>query len=370
MAEQLNTTPDGKGSDFPKFPLEEALAVPNALQRNGGQPLTAIDMATAIGRSPGSSTLRMLAAASSAYGLSGGSYKTQFTLADGGRAIIEPTSAAEEARGLVAAALQPPTYRKAYDYYKGKKFPEEQFFINTAVREFGVQQKQAAKFVEIFTANMRFVGLIKETPGGDWLAKDAIPQPTSATVTETEVADLEAEANAGEDGGAADAVEQAPPTSPAATTRKRRPNRMFVGHGKNKKPLTQLTKTLDNLGIPYLVAEDEPNVGRPISKKVRDTMDECGAAILIFSADEEFFDKDRNSIWKPSENVSHELGAAAVMYDDRVILFKEESVQLASNYSGSGYIPFEKDHLDAKVNDLLRELMGLKILRMSLEDDE
>jgi predicted nucleotide-binding protein len=161
-----------------------------------------------------------------------------------------------------------------------------------------------------------------------------------------------------------------PPPPPSDPPRKRRPNRMFVGHGKNKKPLQQLAKTLDNLGIPYLVAEDEPNVGRPISQKVRDTMDQCGAAILIFSADEEYFDKDQNSVWKPSENVSHELGAAAVMYDDRVILFKEESVNLASNYSGIGYIPFEKDHLDAKVNDLLRELMGLKILRMSLEDDE
>jgi len=129
-------------------------------------------------------------------------------------------------------------------------------------------------------------------------------------------------------------------------------------------------KTLDNLGIPYAVAQEEPNVGRPISQKVRDTMERCGAAILVFSADLEYFDKDGNSVWKPSENVGHELGAAAVLYDDRVILFKEERVQLASNYSGIGYITFEKDKLDAKVNDLLRELFGLKILRVAVGDNE
>jgi hypothetical protein len=70
-----------------------------------------------------------------------------------------------------------------------------------------------------------------------------------------------------------------------------------------------------------------------------------------------------------SENVSHELGAASVMYDDRIILFKE-GVQLASNYSGIGYITFEKDALDAKVNDLLRELVAFKSLKLSIGDDE
>lgn len=312
----------------------------------------------------------MLTAASSGYGLTGGSYKTRFTMEEGGQAILEPKSPDEKARGLVAAALHPAVFRKAYDYYKGKRFPEKQFFVNTAVREFGVSQKHAEQFVDIFSANMRYVGLIKETPGGDWLSQDATPRATSATVTQDEIEELEQEPT---DEGFEDApgtVVDKPPATPSNGQRKRRPNRMFVGHGTNKKPLQQLTKTLDNLGIPYLVAEDEPNVGRPISQKVRDTMNQCGAAILIFSADEEYFDKDQNSVWKPSENVSHELGAAAVMYDDRVILFKEESVNLASNYSGIGYIPFEKDHLDAKVNDFLRELMGLKILRMSLEDDE
>jgi predicted nucleotide-binding protein len=143
-----------------------------------------------------------------------------------------------------------------------------------------------------------------------------------------------------------------------------------VGHGKNKKPMEQVTQLLRDLGIPYAVAEFEANAGRPISQKVRDVMEQCGAGILVFSADIEYFDKDGHSVWRPSENVSHELGAAAVMYDDRIIMFKEETVQLASNYSGIGYIEFEKDKLDAKMNELLRELVQLKMLRLSVGGDD
>jgi hypothetical protein len=40
-----------------------------------------------------------------------------------------------------------------------------------------------------------------------------------------------------------------------------------------------------------------------------------------------------------------------------------------ANYSGIGYIPFAKDNLDAKVNELLRELFAMKIIRVSVGDD-
>jgi predicted nucleotide-binding protein len=183
-------------------------------------------------------------------------------------------------------------------------------------------------------------------------------------------------ADLGEPDGADAEETQAPPdvaapsnagASPLSDTEKRgRPNVLFVGHGKNKKPLNQLISLLDKLKIPYLVAASEANKGRPIPVKVRETMEKCGAGILIFSADEELFDSDGDSVWKNSENVGHELGAAAVMYDDRIIIFNEESVALASNYESIGYIEFEKDKLDAKLADLLTELVALKILQVQV----
>ncbi|MCK4818906.1 nucleotide-binding protein, partial [bacterium] len=140
---------------------------------------------------------------------------------------------------------------------------------------------------------------------------------------------------------------------------------IFIAHGKNKKPLEQLKKILGQFKIPYKVAIEEPSLGRPISGKVREIMNSCNCAILIFTAEEEFQDKEGNTIWKPSENVVHELGAAAFLYDNRIVIMKEEGVDFPSNFKDIGYISFEKDQLDAKTMDILKELIGFGIVKIS-----
>lgn len=140
---------------------------------------------------------------------------------------------------------------------------------------------------------------------------------------------------------------------------------IFVGHGKNTAPLEQLKRILGEFKIPYKVAVDEPHLGRPISAKVRETMRSCNCAILIFTADEELQDKDGNVIWRPSENVIHEFGAASYLYEDRVVVMKEEDVHLPSNFSDIGYISFEKDRLEGKAMEILRELIGFGIVKVS-----
>jgi len=140
---------------------------------------------------------------------------------------------------------------------------------------------------------------------------------------------------------------------------------IFIAHGKNKKPMEQLKKVLDQFHIPYKVAVEEPNLGRPISSKVRDIMKSCNCAILIFSADEEFKDKDGNTIWRPSENVIYELGATAFLYDNRIVIMKEEGVTFPTNFRDIGYISFDKDQLDAKALDIIREMIGFGIVKVS-----
>jgi hypothetical protein len=86
----------------------------------------------------------------------------------------------------------------------------------------------------------------------------------------------------------------------------------------------------------------------------------------VFTADEEFHDGDGNSLWRPSDNIVHELGAAGMAFADRIILFKEQNVHLASNFESIGFIEFEEGQLNARVNELLRELIALKILTLSV----
>lgn len=188
-----------------------------------------------------------------------------------------------------------------------------------------------------------FVGSQPEAPTGE---VDADRAPTEQAVSE----------------GQGEAADQ--PSAPEVAAR-RLAQGIFVAHGKNKKPLGQLKKILDEFKIPYKVATEEPNLGRPISGKVRDIMESCNCAILIFTADEEFKDKDGNTLWRPSENVVYELGATGYLYDNKIVIMKEDGVSFPSNFSDIGYISFEKDQLGAKTMDILKELIGFGIVKVS-----
>lgn len=48
--------------------------------------------------------------------------------------------------------------------------------------------------------------------------------------------------------------------------------KVFIAQGKNRAPLDQLNKRLDQFKVPYAVAVDEPHRGRPISAKVAELM--------------------------------------------------------------------------------------------------
>ena len=94
-------------------------------------------------------------------------------------------------------------------------------------------------------------------------------------------------------------------------------------------------------------------------------MEACNCAILLFTADEALFDKDGKSIWRPNENVIHELGAASYLYGNKIVILKEENVTLASNYKDLGYISFQTNALDAKSLDVLKELIGFGIVKIT-----
>ncbi|HZT16019.1 MAG TPA: TIR domain-containing protein [Gaiellaceae bacterium] len=355
-------------TQYPKHTLEEALAVPRAIENNNaGQPLPPTETAIAMGISPGSSRLQTLLSASLRYGLSTGNYKSdKIVLSDLANEIVTPVSEEQAAAALVKAALLPPTFKATYDHFKGKKLPEGDFYANTFVREFGVPKEDAKRCAEIFRANLEYAGLLKKASTGVWVSTE-IPT-TLATEVDSEVDVAEGDGAESSLGTTAPKVPPAlvPPSAPASLATPARPKAIFIGHGPNNVPLTQLTKILDEYGLPYKVAEYEPSAGRPISQKVADLMGECGAAILIFTADRELRDLEGNPVWMSSGNVAHELGAASVMYDGRVVIFKELGVDLASNFSGIGYIEFEKDKLSAHGIELFRELVHFKLVKISV----
>jgi len=381
MTETLKPPPEaGKAArrspisqaDIPSISLEKALRVPRAIAANyASHPTRPLDVAAALSVTPSSGPFRVECGAAVGYGLTeGGPNAPQISLSVLGKRIVTPTEVDDDVKALREAALKPTVAKQFYTKYDGAPLPPKTIAENV-LATFSVPRDRTGDVYDLLIENARYVGLLKSIKDKEYidiggpLNGGGSPAPAATPAAASLVGEAADELSASGD----ETPAEQPPSRPDEPEKRRRPNKLFVGHGRNKKPLEQLTKILRDLGIPYLVAEDEANVGRPISQKVRDTMNQCGAAILIFSADVEHFDKVGDSIWHSSENVSHELGAAAVMYDDRVILFKEKDVSLASNFSGIGYIPFDKDRLDAEMGALLRELVALKFLRLSVGDD-
>ncbi|MBV9868021.1 MAG: nucleotide-binding protein [Abitibacteriaceae bacterium] len=387
-------------SEFPKHTLEEALRVPRVLEdRNGGQPLPPMELAGTLDLSPGNRNFQMLLSSSIKYGLTKGSFNgIQVSIEDLGKRIVEAKDNSAIQEVLIAAALKPPTFQAIYDYYKGKKLPEVPLFQNAVVREFNVPKEHAAKCIEVFNANMDYVGLIHVAGVGRWLKVTPTPLRKDDSELPHDPFPLNGEfntngvmtANLGQDhslngttthngvgnsglsinnglnennathlGYSNESLKQQNNTPTPA-------NAIFVGHGKNHKPLEQLKEILSEYKLPHKVAVQEANSFRPISQKVADTMKECSAAILIFTADEEFHDAHGNSIWRPSENVVFELGAASALYGGKIIIFKEDTVHFPSNFRDIGYISFEKDALSAKVSDLFRELISFGLIKFTV----
>jgi CAP12/Pycsar effector protein, TIR domain len=350
-------------SDFPKHTLADAVRVPQAVEgANAGQPLPPVDTAMAMDISPGSSTLRTLLSAAINYGLTEGSYQAdKVSLTPLGRSIVEPTSEEDKQSALVRAALTPTTFRKIYEYLKGKKLPETVFFENAVVREFGVPREHAKLCVSIFAKNMEFINALRLTRAGSWLGSDVVPSESPDTAIRSP--DKSDASGAVPDESKLYSQSNPPGLEHPEPSVK---NAIFVGHGRNKKPLEQLKQILDQYQIPHRVAVDEANQGRPISTKVADLMHQCGAGILIFTADEEFKDEQGNSKWKPSDNVVYELGAASVLYGGRIIVFKEDAVDFATNFRDIGYISFERDALSNKTNELFKELIAFGLIKVSV----
>jgi predicted nucleotide-binding protein len=366
---KLNTEPEQLatgGSEFPKHSLKTALRVPLALEeKNSGNPMPPTDVAIAIEKSPGSSDFRMLLSSSIKYGLSTGSYnQSKVALTALAREIVTPTSDETKDKARFQAAFMPPLFRSIFGAYKGKKVPDMQFFQNALVRDFGVSRDQAARCAAIFYENAEYLGLVRQATTGKWLASE----PTGISSQENLAEPGDAEEG---ETGQHDLTEQQPPSPPAQAQLKTpsmppAKNAIFLGHGKNRVPLQQLEKFLSEYKIPHRVVTDEANQGRPISQKVADSMHECGAAIIVFTADEEFKDIKGQTIFRPSENAIFELGAASALYGSRVVIFKEAGVTFPTNFRDIGYIEFDKDRLDAKVSELFRELIAFKLITVSV----
>jgi len=362
-------------ADIPAISLEKALRVPKAIAENyASHPTRPFDVATALSVQPSSGTFRVECGAAIGYGLTeGGPNAPEIVLTALGARVVTPMEEDDDRRALREAALKPTVANQFYSKYDGSPLPPKNIAENV-LATLAVPRDRTSDVYDLLIENARYVGLLKTIKdkeyidiGGPLNGGGSVALTTSVPIAGPAVFAPVAESDAlytDGDGESAPTREQI--GSSPAFERDQAKNAIFVGHGGNRKPMEQLVKILNEYGIPHKEAVDAANTARPIPQKVADTMRECGAAILVFTADKEYYDVDGNSVWRPSENVSHELGAASVLYGERIVIFKEKGIDLPSNFSSIGYIEFEKDKLSDKGIELLRELISMKILNFTI----
>lgn len=144
---------------FPAASLEDALKVAYAIkEKNGGNPWTPNDIASAINVGYSTNRFYYITAAARDFGLTEGSSKTEtIALTSFGREAVYALSSEEENRSRLEAFKKIDLYSKVLNFYSGSKVPEMKYLSNTLEREFSLDAAYHDEFAQLFQADCDFL---------------------------------------------------------------------------------------------------------------------------------------------------------------------------------------------------------------------
>lgn len=345
MAKQKQAASKTK-RNFPTNNLEHSLRVAQKIaDERGGNPFKRLLLADALGLKPGSSNYRVLLSSAHKYGLTEGTEKaSEISLTELGAAATQTKDASKRLAALRQAVLTPPLFNSFFNDYRDKRLPSPEMLGKILHSDYNVPSDRVSDCAVIINENGRLADIIRDIGGSPHVLLDAPSRTFATSANDDEDDDTDDEGFHSPGHGDSEDTERPANEREPGTNGQRRfepdsssdepvpPNRskpIFIGHGKNRVPLQKLQAILATFQIPHKITVQEANLGRPIPQKVKDTIDQCGSAILIFTKDEKLFDSDGNEIWRPSENVVHELGATSYAFGDRVVVFKEKGLTRA-----------------------------------------
>jgi len=162
---------------FPKNTLEQAIDVAKAIEaQNAGNPMKADMLVKAVGfKQPSDWRFLELLRSANQYGLVDGSGATATVRLDQiGQDVVAPGSPQQRQGALMRAFRKVEEFKKVEDFYRSKRLPEDEFFENTLVREFGIHRERVKVFIEVFTKNLDF---LKAFRAGDTDEPTEDPKP-------------------------------------------------------------------------------------------------------------------------------------------------------------------------------------------------
>lgn len=130
-----------------------------------------------------------------------------------------------------------------------------------------------------------------------------------------------------------------------ALTRKPKPHRVFIVHGRAEKERESVARFLEKMGVQPVILEEHENLGRSVLKKFRDYADVGFAVVLMTGDDRGGLASERETPKlrpRARQNVVFELGYfLARLGDERVCCLFSEELEIPSDYSGILYIPMD-----------------------------
>lgn len=124
-----------------------------------------------LGLKPDSSKTKELESSSNKYGLTtGGSGAENKQLTESGRTLLDAVNSAQSRKEklfeLAIGGIEP--FNALYEKLKGKRIPDA-VVLKDELETVGVAKKDAALAARIFEANVRFLGLLKEVTGSEYV---------------------------------------------------------------------------------------------------------------------------------------------------------------------------------------------------------
>lgn len=330
-------------ADIPKHSLREALTVAQAITDNlAGDPTPPHQVAMALDISPTSSIWRSLAGSSVAYGLTIGAYNSdKISLTDLGQRCTAPTEEGDDVVARGEAALTPKVLKQFFGKYNRSKFPSDSIAKNVLKQNFDVPAERVGDVLILLKDNGAFVGFIHQTKTGPFVSTDDLSPAPVTLHSDTDIDDQEKtklENDLAGEGETPEPEVKAPKPSeiPADAS-----FRVFITHGKNKKIVDQVKDVLELYDIGYEIAVEEESPAIPVSQKVLTAMRNCQAGVMIVSDDDDAA-VESGTI---NNNVLIEIGAAFVLYDQRVVLLWDKRLKVPSNLQGLYRCEFEGSEL-------------------------
>ena len=162
----------GPGKPFPPITFEEAIFLPKSILEHGfGGEIQRLTLLGEVNISPSSSKTRNLISGSYRYGLTEGSYSSSsLSVTGAGRTVLDSDSPSRQVqvKGFELAIGQFDPFKQLYEKLKDNRLREGQV-LHDELKRSGVSESDCSHAAEIFTANLRFLGLVDDVAGNEYV---------------------------------------------------------------------------------------------------------------------------------------------------------------------------------------------------------